>query len=391
MARRAGFDEPLRRALATIARDVSIRSPFFFRLADEAPEMAQAEVTEYPNEALGDPLVHALTDRLYARYYCRRRAPAERDLRASDLFERLTLANSSREGWDSGWTIVSRDTDGEAVLRSGARTRLAKADSYRIDEGEPAGTVSIARRREDTTLQSDYYYAYGEALGDRYEELVDARIYLNVGADAVVTWMRALTREFNAYRLPFTLKVVRHAAGYERIDTCIVYVPRRYAGFAASVAADVARIERGLRRATPLFTRRVGSGIALADNPPGGTSFGLFRMRLVAEAIVATWRSGSSSVEERLRAIATQFRAAGLDLRRPWLNPGNVDFVLARPIRRAGVRPGAGPTQWIDVADRLGARLVRDALWCAVPRPRRWFRRCSSAWRWRVRRTSKST
>lgn len=363
MAAPADFPEPIRRALAAIAREVSIRSPFYFRVADEAPEMAQSEVTDYPNEALGDPLVHALTERLYARYYCRRRAPAERDKRATDMLAQLAQANASRDGWDEGWSIVSRDAGGAAVLRSGARTRLVKADGFRADSADAEARAAIARRREDTTLQADYYYAYGESLGDRYEELVDARLYVNLGADAAARWTALLTREFNAYQLPFALKVLRHAAGYERVDTCIVYVPRRHVCFAASIAADIGRIEGGLRRATPLLTRRIGPGLALADNPPGGTSFGLFRMRLVSEAIVATWRSGRTGVDARMRAITSAFRSAGLDLRRPWLNPGNVDYVFARPTRRAGVRPGAGPTQWIDVANRIGARLVRDAVW----------------------------
>jgi hypothetical protein len=363
MATGVAFPDSVRRALGTIAREVAIQSPFYFRIAGEAPEMAQSEVTEYPNEALGDPLVHALTDRLYARYYCCRRAPADRVKAASDMLAHMAQANSSREGWDGGWTIVSRDDGGTAVVRSGGRIRLVKAGSYRIESIGPAGSVAIARRREDSTLQEDYYYAYGEALGDRYEELVDARLYLNFGAEVAVKWTALLTREFNAYQLPFTLKVLRHAASYERVDTCIVYLPRRHVEFAASVALDLARIEGGLRAATPLFTRRIGVGLALGDNPPGGTSFGLFRMRLVAEAIVAMWRSGRSGATDRMRAITTQFRAAGLDLRRPWLNPGNVDFVVARPNRRFGLRPGAGPTQWIDVANRIGARLLRDALW----------------------------
>lgn len=53
-----------------------------------------------------------------------------------------------------------------------------------------------------------------------------------------------------------------------------------------------AAVPRGLRSPTPLFARRLARGIALSDNPPGGASFGVSRMTLVAEALVARWRTG---------------------------------------------------------------------------------------------------
>jgi hypothetical protein len=369
----------VRGVLARICRDVRIGGPLSFRLATEPPEMALSEVTSYPNEALDDPLVHALTDRLYARYYCRRSAPDEREKRASDMLETLGQANASRDGWDPGWDVVSRDAHGNVVVRSGGRTRLAGADAWRNDDDGPE-RLALQRRRDDATLQADYYYAYGETLGDRYEELVDARVYLNVAPEAAPGWTRRATTLLNAYGVPFTFKALRYAAAYRRVDTCIVYVPRRYVAFVAALFVDEAHTAGGLRSATPTFTRRLAPGIALADNPPGGISFGLFRMRLAAEAIVAAWHGGVSGPRERMRAIGVQFRAAGLDPRRPWLNPGNADFELPARVRSAravaplavappavappaGARADGAPESWIDVAHRIAARLVRDALW----------------------------
>lgn len=367
------------RVLAQISREVRFVSPRIIRVGNEPPEMALSEVTAYPNEDLGDPLVHGLTERLYARYYCRRRnVPDERARAATDLLPRLAAANASSEGWDPGWELVSRDDKDTVVARSAGRSRLAKAGEYRLEEShdpEARPRLSLHRRRDDVTLQADYYYAYGESLGDRYEELVDARLYLNVESGSAIDWTRRTTTLLNAYGVPFTFKILRHAAGYERVDTCIVYLPRRHAGFVAALIADAAQAAGGLRPATPVFARRIAPGIALADNPAGGTSFGLHRMRIVAEALVATWRNGAAGSRERLRAIAAHFRAAGIEPRRPWLNPGNADIDLVprlagtrRAIARAVAPPAvsaqsAGPSPWLGVAERIGARLARNALW----------------------------
>src|SRR5512132_2975664 len=102
-------------------------------------------------------------------------------------------------------------------------------------------------------------------MGDRYEDLVPARIYLCLTPCAVGEWKSAVTGELNRYRVPFTFKALRNSAEYARLD----------AGFAASLLIALAGTIGGLRPATPVFARRLAAGIAIADDPPGGLSFGV--------------------------------------------------------------------------------------------------------------------
>lgn len=358
------FSAATRRQLQRIAADVAIVGPRLFQLADGLPDMVSSQVTSYPNEGPPNDLVNALTNALYLRYYCGLRRSVKHGSAGVDLLGSLQEANASVEGWDAGWEVLSRDTDGRAVVRSGTRTRLVELKDVR-GSGEAysdARQVSVRRMREDVKSQPGYYYAIGEALGDQYEDHVGARIYLNLSAKAAEAWMRRLTSELNRYRVPFRFKVLRHSAWFARVDGGIAYVPRRHAGFAASVIVELAQTVGGLGRSTPIFTRRISPGISIADNPPGGGSFGLSRMRLVAEGHADAWSGRCSDVRSRVEAIATRFRRSGLDPERPWLNPGNTEIAVHRTVRRVSANRN-GSTPWLEVSDRIGARLVRDAIW----------------------------
>src|SRR5438105_913224 len=120
-----------RHLLETIAREVCILSDGLVALADEAPEMALSEVTLYPNERRGDPLVRALTERLYVRYYCRRTIGGQRPPADGDMIDALRAANAGADVWDPDWTLLGVDERGSALVRSTARTRLAEAGRYR--------------------------------------------------------------------------------------------------------------------------------------------------------------------------------------------------------------------------------------------------------------------
>ncbi|HET7544391.1 MAG TPA: lanthionine synthetase LanC family protein [Polyangiaceae bacterium] len=251
-----------------------------------------------------------------------------------------------------------------AVVRNGSRSRLVGPDGYRLAMDTQADPQQVALRcpREDTAAQEEYYYAFGEALGDRYEDLVGSRIYLDVGPLAAAEWIHALTSHLNRHRVPFAFKVLRYAEAYRRVDTGVLYVSRRFAGFVASLILDLARAIGGLRSRTPLFARRLGPGIAFADSPPAGGSFGMDRMRLVAEGLVDAWRDQKHALEERRDAIVARFRWAEVDVNRPWLNAGNADLVVNPRAPAARLYPRRW-RDWIEIADRLGSRLARDAIW----------------------------
>lgn len=367
---REGWDTS--RLVAQIAGETRIVSGNLVVLGDEAPEMGLSEVTSIPNQVRVPALVRALTERLYVLRYCRRGSAGDSlPSGGDDMLSDLRRANTTLDGWDRGWRFAGRDDHGNVLVRRGQSTRLTELGRLRAADGGPLGpdteygvAVRLQIRREDLEAQSGYYYAYGQTLGDRYEELVSCRFYLNLGPAAAPFWMERVTHELNRSAVPFTFKMPRRRAAYVRLDSAVLYVPRRHAGFVAGALVSLARALEGrlrLRAGVPPFTRRLGRGLSMADSPPDGESFGITRMELVAVGIVDEWYRGRTDVNSRLESIRQKFKQAELDWNRPWLNPGNVDVTLVRVIQSTGMVHPAD--EWLSAADRIGAAIVRDAQW----------------------------
>jgi len=85
------------------------------------------------------------------------------------------------------------------------------------------------------------------------------------------------------------------------------------------------KIQDGLKSETPLFTKRIAPGFALAEDPGNGESFGMHRCRIVAEAIWQAYSEGSQTEEARLEEVTKRFVSYGLTLDRPYLNPRSDD------------------------------------------------------------------
>jgi hypothetical protein len=318
------FEPRTRRYVQRMAAEVCILSRNLFLLKGRLPDVAWTEAGEGFEDANSKTLVAAMTMALYERYYCQtNKYKVPRHLKA-DLLPALQKANRTVVGCGHDWK---------------------QADV-----------------REDFTSQPGYYYALGETPSDRPEDQETARLYLNISPARAAQWMRLVTENLNKYRVPFQFKVLRYPVAYTRVDTGVLYLPRRHAGFAAGLLTGLARTHQGLRAETPVFTRRVAHGIAIADNPPGGESFGMTRMRLVAEGLINAWHWKGDDVRAQVREVAARFVCSELKLREPWLNPHNTDFRMeAVP----GAAKPASPvtSEWLKVADRIGGQLVRDALW----------------------------
>ena len=176
-----------------------------------------------------------------------------------------------------------------------------------------------------------------------------ARLYWNVRSAGAGPLLELLVGEL-AGRVPFTAKVPSDRLSYGRIDAGIVYVPRAAFGDVTDAVRRVhGRLDGLLDDATPLFTKRLLPGLAVADDPGGGRSFGLHRCGLVAARAGASVDIRAARTEDLACAVENRLRRRGISPARPYLNPGATsDFALNPPaplITRA-------PTNTVIAADR---------------------------------------
>jgi hypothetical protein len=75
----------------------------------------------------------------------------------------------------------------------------------------------------------------------------------------------------------------------------------------------------------PALTKPLAPGVAFAEDPGTGDSFGLHRCFLIADGIVRAAEAGRASPTEQVETVAERFAENGLSLERPYLNAASTD------------------------------------------------------------------
>jgi hypothetical protein len=329
---------------------VTIRSLTRFSVGDEILEVS----ADAPGSDAGATrLTERLGDVIYRRLYCRpeRGRPlvptGHRAVRS--FVERLSQANSGCGTWEPGWVVAAVEHDGTLVVhkRTDDLTLWARPQQFRVRSGE-VGPGAVGRLRLGKELR-EMLPGYYMVLGDADHEDDDperppavVRFYWHLAADGAELWVRELTTRFNRAGVPFHAKLHSDPAMFVRADAGVLYVCkgdlRRVMGVVHGLYAAVAR---HLRTSTPIFTKRLARGLAVAEDPGNGKSFGQHRCGLVAEGLVRYFEAGATA-RGAADAVVARFTEAGLDPNRPWLNAGSADcFVWPSPHRRRAMHAEA--------------------------------------------------
>jgi HopA1 effector protein family len=288
-----------------------------------APEISAAMAAETARAYLVDQV----QARLYECFYCsggpvprRVRPPLGGRFGPSPFVDDLSRANRGRGSREPGWTVVRSEEDGRIVVRRGGLSLWA-----RPEEVDGAGsTVSVALPAELRRLSPGFYMALGDAGLDLAEPLV--RHYWNLESAGGAALIAAGTEVLNEAGVPFRLKVAVEPAAYDRCDAGVLYTPRRALATVAGALPTIrAAVAAHLRPGTPALTKPLAEGLAVADDPPGGDSFGLHRCGLLAGGAVAAFEAGIGAGPERLAAVVAHFEESGVSFERPYLNADSVD------------------------------------------------------------------
>jgi hypothetical protein len=318
-------------ALGAIVEAVQVLAPDRFVFAGRPLQLQPGAVqTLYPTP---NPLVALLRDQVYEHAYIRPLHEAAPPPAAADphFAQRLSLANAGRERWHEGWWIEAVEPQGQVVATRHALRRRFRPGEYVLRDGSagaprPQAPMAVLQPRESHALQAGFYFAFGEALADEQEEAAQLRFYWNVRAGGAQRLLANVTRTLNRFGVPFRFKCLNAAEHYVRLDAAVLYVARRHDRLVRELLDELAAglDARQLGAATPLFTRRLRPGVGLAEDPPGGESFGQHRCRIVAEGLWNAYAAQATTREARLGCVVAQFARYGLSLRRPHLNAGSL-------------------------------------------------------------------
>jgi hypothetical protein len=341
--------EQLTAQLKKIVRAIEVRSNDSFTFAGRHFSTA-AQVGGHAHhahdfaQAQANPLATLLEQTLYQHCYCRTFDGALRDeqplnVQGFDLTSALSEANATRERWDPGWQVYQVLPSGQVMAHKDGRTRALWPGEFLSTDApglapRPGMNLSVFFMRETKTMQPGFYFAFGEAQVGELDSFSLARFYWNLRADGAVALMRSVTRGLNRFQVPFRLKCLTNTAFYTRNDAAVLYVDKRFYRVTARVLAGIyGEVSQHLRPDAPLFTKRLADGLALAEEPYTGESFGMQRCRILAEGILSAHARGSRDDASRLEEVERHFAAYGLTLEASYLNPRSVDqyeFIFSR-------------------------------------------------------------
>ena len=247
-----------------------------------------------------------------------------------DLTDLLREAHVDARRWEPGWTVEGVSSQGRvAVTRDNRRRILARVDVLPVARvclpPRPGDSVRAVARRDALDEASAFWFTYG---GDWDESSVPpslVRVYWNVRRRSAPALVEALTHGLAAAGTSYSLKVAVGDRDVGRPDRAVLYLTRD----AFAVATPAIRRLHGalahtLHPRVPRLTRRLEPGLALAEDPGTGESFGQHRCRLVADAIRGDGDGGGSAdPDERVATVVAHLAAAGLDPARPYLHPGS--------------------------------------------------------------------
>jgi hypothetical protein len=323
----------LRLELTRIVEAVTIVSSSSFLFAGQPSSGLAVPMMGLQLAPAAPPLVAELTSRLYQTCFTQRftgrvETPEQATEGDPAWMEALSHVNQSRERWEDGWQTLQSMPNGQVIARRGAVTRMLAPGEFVNLSGAgmvlpPGAAVRVYVPGESRAVQPGYYFAFGETLADSSDESSVVRFYWNVSAEGAAELLQLLSAALNRWQTPFRFKTGAHPAMLVRCDSAVLYVPRRHAPFVYQLAREIRdRVRRFLRPDVPLFTLRLGDGLAFADDPGTSESFGMSRCRMLAQGLWAAHQETAPTVEKRLEAVERQFRSEGFSLERPWLNAG---------------------------------------------------------------------
>jgi hypothetical protein len=246
----------------------------------------------------------------------------------SEFYRDLCLNNHSSGYFDSGWSIVGQTPEGllqvkknDLMLHISTQEHLAPAE-----QSAKVGDM-VAVKMPPQLVEAGYYIAIGNAgsIAATEDSIVD--IYFNINADGALALMDGITDLLNQIELAFQFKVLYHPDNYIWYDAAsLSFASREY--LRVKPILDRLREENQayFSPLIPLFTKYLAPGLSLAERPLLENNFRQHRCKLIALGLIDAWQAEIEVSEDKINCTIDRFKQAGIDLARPYLNPGSKDI-----------------------------------------------------------------
>lgn len=244
-------------------------------------------------------------------------APGPRSPASENLLDALRAADAATGRWEEGWSVAAVSSKGRVgVVRDGRRRILHRVDVLPVSgpclPPVPGTAVRVTARR-DHAEPGGFWFTFGGDWDEAARPVGVVRYYWNAATPALPALVGAVTSALHGAGAAYGLKAVA-GPGAVRPDSAVLYVRRGdTAGLRPTLMAVYREVAGLLGEGTPPLALRLRPGLAVAEDPETGESFGQHRCRLVATGL-----ERGRTVEAAVAGLV----AGGIDPDRPHLNPG---------------------------------------------------------------------
>ncbi len=280
-------------------------------------------------QAERDNALTGLAAALYSRWYARWWPPTDITPAVEDagVVPRVRAAHAATACFDTGWVVNSVGFFGDiAVTRNGDELYVERGDYVNLTRlAAPVrarDTVAVTMRRDRSAPEEGWWYTWGSAGPPPAPPLL--RVYWNCGSEAAATVVRAITTVVERSAVPYMLKCPSSGALFGRCDSVVLYIsPDVWNSIKQGLKEAYDRVAKNLRAEVPRLALRLGPGVAIAEDPADGRSFGESRSRAVADGVIDVLLSGLAETEQVAATMAARLAAHGISPARPYLRSGS--------------------------------------------------------------------
>jgi hypothetical protein len=310
-------------AVAEALAALEVRSPTSHSWMGEVVDLPGPVVRLADRNGVRRALVGSIWSRLYDSFFTQgaprpARSSKGEHLGVGSLSHELAAANEGVGHLEMGWRVISEE-DGRRIVQRGGLRLWVGADE--IAAGARIGDAVTVRLPADLPAFSPGFYTVrgDRGLSGEGPQVLD-RFYLDLRPEGAVPFVREVTRRLNRAGLTFVAKVVDVPGGFDRRDSAVVAFERADRKSALGAAEELrGALAAFLDGGAPAMTLPLAPGLAFAEDPGGGESFGAHRCLLLAEAAVTAAERDLHAPEDRLEVVRERFAQAGTTLDAPYL------------------------------------------------------------------------
>ena len=320
-------------------------------------QIAQADLTAAPGDGT------QLASWLYRKWYCGTDvAPARVDNASGerDFLAILSASNPTSAVWTTRWTVAGRGRQHIDVVWDGVTFR-ADADDVRIEPRDPQAGCRVRLPGERLSAAMGFYLFFGATEDASPAADPRVRLYWHLTACGAPLFVATVSTVLNEAGIPFVAKTLSDPAQYCRADAGVLYLAvsdlPRVRGELGAIHHELRPV---LRPNTPLWTRMLRPGLAIACDPGTGASFGQMLCDVVARALVDDVHTTPSTMNSchRLRRIEAILALSGIDPERPYLCAASSE--TANTVRNFDLAPSSWRTEHL-LSEAVGDPLQRAA------------------------------